>query len=429
MADVAAVLQTSVSTVAALPRAALAELPIAREIDRFVEHVVGDLPYDDLTGQLERLQYVMDRLKLEFSKKAARLAAQFANEDIGDTLDAPTAGEWIRHNCKTTRSAAYDAITVGEQLPRLPKCAEAVEAGEIGFAHLSVIARTWSALAKATPESVLVEDELLERAKESSAGRLWHHCMRLRHALDPEGVAREQRIAVEERRLQFTVWEDGSMLVSGQLDPIGGAALRTAIEPLAQPMGEGDDRPLDRRQGDALVELSLHSLDAGLVPQHASQRPHLQVTTTLETLQGLPGSPAADMEFSMPISSVTVQRLACDASIARVVFGPESVVVDAGRARRVVSASTRRALNARDQHCQWPGCERTASWSAAHHFVHWIQGGATDLSNLTLLCHRHHWMVHEGGWRLVRADDDQLRAVPPVYAYHSARAPDTVPIA
>jgi hypothetical protein len=292
-----------------------------------------------------------------------------------------------------------------------------------------VIARTASSLVTADHESAFSEDEILAKARASSAGRLWHYCMRLRHALDPEGVAREQRIAVEERRLQFSVWDDGSVLISGQLDPIGGAALRTALEPLAQPMGQGDDRPLDRRQGDAIVELSLHSLDAGLVPQHASQRPHLQVTTTLETLQGLPGSPAADMEFSTPIASPTVQRLACDASVARVVFGPGSVVVDVGRAARVVSGATRRALNARDQHCQWPGCERTASYSAAHHVVHWIQGGATDLSNLTLLCHRHHWMVHEGGWRLVRANDDRLRAIPPTYVYHSARAPDTVPIA
>jgi hypothetical protein len=25
-------------------------------------------------------------------------------------------------------------------------------------------------------------------------------------------------------------------------------------------------------------------------------------------------------------------------------------------------------------------------------------GGTTDLDNLILLCHRHHWMVHEGNW-------------------------------
>ena len=415
------------SAVATLSSRNTVDSALSEDIQHFRTLLVADLP-GDVTGRLKRRQYMIDLLKLDSARDAAQLAAQFANEEVGDLLDAPTAGEWIRHNCKTTRSVAYDSISVGEQLPRLPQCAQAVATGEIGFAHLSVIARTWSALAKATPESALVEDELLERARESSAGRLWHHCMRLRHALDPEGVAREQRIAVEERRLQFSVWDDGSVTISGQLDPIGGAALRTAIEPLAQPVGQGDDRGLERRQADAVVELATHSLDAGLVPQHASQRPHLQVTTTLETLQGLPGSPAADMEFSLPIASPTVQRLACDASLTRVVFGPGSVVVDVGRARRAVSASTRRALNARDQHCQWPGCERTASWSAAHHVVHWIVGGATDLSNLTLLCHRHHWMVHEGGWKLLRADDDRLLAIPPTYDNHPARAP-SVPIA
>ena len=401
-----------------------AGLPVSGDIDRYLDLIVADLPDDDLTSRLKGLRYAIDRLNLAFSRDAARLAAAFANEDAGDLLDAPTAGEWIRHNCKTSRSVAYDCINVGEQLQRLPKSADALATGAIGFAHLSVLARTSSALVASTPESAFVEDDLLERARECSAGRLWHYCMRLRHALDPEGVAREQRIAVEERRLQFTVWDDGSLLISGQLDPIGGAAVRTALEPLAQPMGQGDERCLEHRQGDAIVELSLHSLDAGLVPQHASQRPHLQVTTTLETLRGLQGSPAADMEFSTPISSTTVQRLACDGNIARVVFGPDSVVVDVGRAVRVVSGATRRALNARDQHCQWPGCERSASWSAAHHLVHWVQGGATDLSNLILLCHRHHWMVHEGGWKLARSDDSRLLAIPPVYDYYRVRAPD-----
>ena len=428
MEDVAALLQDLMSIVATPSRDSL-DVPLRRDVDEFLDLIVCDLPQGDISGRLKRLSYVRDRLSLAFSKEAARLSAQFREEETADRLDAPTAGEWIRHNCKMKSGAAYDCINVGEQLPRIVKCAQAMVGGEIGFAHLSVIARTATALSNTAPESVFHEDDVLERARESSAGRLWHYCERLRHALDPEGVERDHRVAVEERGLKLSVWEDGSLHISGQLDPVGGAAFRTALEPLAQPMGQGDERCLERRQGDALVELSLHSLDAGLVPQHASQRPHLQVTTTLETLQGLPGSPAADMEFSTPISSTTVQRLACDGNIARVVFGPDSVVVNVGRAARVVSGATRRALNARDQHCQWPGCERTASRSAAHHLVHWVQGGVTDLSNLILLCHRHHWMVHEGGWKLARADDGRLLAIPPVYDYYSARAPDTAPAA
>jgi hypothetical protein len=409
------------SVFAAPSRTSSVGQPLRGDVDEFLDLVVGDLPSGDVTGRLKRLSYVRDRLSLAFSKEAARLSAEFRESETADRLDAPTAGEWIRHNCKMKTAAAYDCINVGEQLPRITNSAQAMVIGEIGFAHLSVIARTASALSSSTTESGFQEDDILAHARESSAGRLWHYCQRLRHALDPEGVERDHRVAVEERRLELTVSEDGSLQISGKLDPVGGAALRTALEPLAQPMGEGDDRCLERRQGDGMVELSLHSLDAGLVPQHASQRPHLQVTTSLETLQALPGSPAADMEFSTPISSVTVQRLACDGNIARVVFGPDSVVVDVGRAARVVSGATRRALNARDQHCRWPGCERAASWSAAHHVVHWTQGGKTDLSNLLLLCHRHHWMVHEGGWKLARSDDDRVLAIPPTYDYWRVR--------
>jgi hypothetical protein len=36
--------------------------------------------------------------------------------------------------------------------------------------------------------------------------------------------------------------------------------------------------------------------------------------------------------------------------------------------------------------------------------VHWIHGGDTDLDNLVLLCHRHHWEVHEGNWQLVKSE-------------------------
>jgi hypothetical protein len=91
----------------------------------------------------------------------------------------------------------------------------------------------------------------------------------------------------------------------------------------------------------------------------------------------------------------------------------------------VVSEPARRALTARDGHCRWPGCERAASWSAAHHVVHWIHGGTTDLDNLILLCHRHHWMVHEGNWQIVRGDDGQILTIPPTVTFGpSARGPD-----
>jgi len=402
------------------------KVDVAALVDGFCEALFADLPRDDCASRMARRRQAIDHLEVGFSGDAASFASseQFVNDDSTSPIES------MRHDCKMSFGTAVDRLTVGEQLSRLPKSAEAVVAGEIGFAHLSVMARTLSVLRRDVPDANVDEAELLEKAKASTPGRLWHYCIRLRHALNAQAVAAEQRFAAEERWLRLTPLEDGSVSITGRVDSIGGAALRTAVEPLARRMGQGDDRCLERRMGDAVVELATLVLDSGRLPHVASQRPHLQVITTIETLRGLAGSPAADMEFAVPVATATVQRLACDSSIARVIFGPDSTVIDAGRARRVVSGPVRRALNARDQYCRWPGCERPASWSAAHHLVHWVEGGNTDLSNLILLCHRHHWMVHEGGWKLVQAKDDRLLAVPPTYAYSPpARAPDETAVA
>jgi hypothetical protein len=46
--------------------------------------------------------------------------------------------------------------------------------------------------------------------------------------------------------------------------------------------------------------------------------------------------------------------------------------------------------------------------------MHWGWHGRTDLRNLVLLCHRHHWMAHEGGWQVVLTDGQDFHAVPPI---------------
>jgi hypothetical protein len=142
---------------------------------------------------------------------------------------------------------------------------------------------------------------------------------------------------------------------------------------------------------------------------------------------GLVGAPGGDLEDAGAVPAATVQRLACDASIRRVLLGPTAAVIDVGRARRVPSPAARAALRVRDRGCVWPGCDRPASWTNVHHILHWGHGGVTEIPNLVLLCHRHHWAVHEGGWQVVRTDGRQVLAIPPSPTYRSwTRAPDGV---
>jgi uncharacterized protein DUF222/HNH endonuclease len=355
------------------------------------------------------LTHYRDRLELEIAKQAAAFAATGESEEQG--FISPV--HWIRVHCHMTSGAAADRIAVGEMLDDLPKSVAAVKEGAIGFAHLALMARTATALAEAESPRTLAEEPLLKKARELNVGRFRNFCLHARHAADPEGYAAEQAQGVEARELSLTGDASGMVWVRGILDAEGGAALRTALEPLARLKGKGDHRCRARRLADALVDLSMHALDSGLIPQHSSQRTHLQVTATLETLRGLPGAQAAELEFSLPISAKSVERLACDCSLTRIILGSDSEVIEVGRTKRTVSGPRRKALNARDRHCRWPGCDRPPSYSSAHHLVHWIHGGSSDLPNLALLCYRHHWLVHEGRWQLVKTDDSRMLAVPP----------------
>ncbi|MGA7986953.1 MAG: hypothetical protein WCB51_00980 [Candidatus Dormiibacterota bacterium] len=51
--------------------------------------------------------------------------------------------------------------------------------------------------------------------------------------------------------------------------------------------------------------------------------------------------------------------------------------------------------------------------------MHRGHGGAIILANLVLLCYRHHWMIHEGGWQLARVERGLLLAIPPSRTHRS----------
>ena len=373
-----------------------------------LELVAAEVPTHrgELEHELLRVRGEIEIRELYFSRLAAALSAMNLAEDSESEMSTI---DWLRHNCRLTQQAAADRVHIGEKLPEMALTENSLYTGEVGIQHLAVMARTAIAVGAGFDEK-----QLLPLAKKHSPGKFYHESLHYRHAMKPQEVAAEQANLAENRGLSMSTAEDGCLILSGVLDPVGGAAVRGALEPLARPMGKHDYRERSKRLADALVELATHG------GKHQVQ---MQVTSSLETLLGLLGAPGAETEFCLPVSSKTVERWACDCSLTRVLM-QDSVPIDVGRSQRTIQGPKRRALIARDKHCRWPGCERPASWCDGHHLVHWINGGRLELGNLVLLCQRHHWMVHEGGWQIVKTEDGDLLPVAPMLRFGMPRGPD-----
>jgi hypothetical protein len=121
---------------------------------------------------------------------------------------------------------------------------------------------------------------------------------------------------------------------------------------------------------------------------------HVDVGTLEE--HGDPGQ--SELEDGTRVSAETSRRVACDSGLVKIAHAADGSVVGAGRRTRTVPPAVRRALEARDRGCRFPGCG--LRFTDAHHVKHWADGGETSLRNLVLLCRRHHRAVHEGGARV-----------------------------
>jgi hypothetical protein len=126
----------------------------------------------------------------------------------------------------------------------------------------------------------------------------------------------------------------------------------------------------------------------------------VNVTISLESLRGDLGQLPGVLGHGAPISAALARRLACDAKVIPLVLGSNSEPLDVGRATRAWPLGVRRALEARDRGCAFPGCERPPTWCDAHHILWWIRGGPSSLANGVLLCRRHHTLVHQDDWHI-----------------------------
>jgi 5-methylcytosine-specific restriction endonuclease McrA len=343
----------------------------------------------------------LDRLGDEIAELSAHLDAATARLlDLIREFDA--RGGW---NTGFRSCAAWLSWRVGLDL--------GAARGEISYAKVRALTRV------ATPET---EARLLAVGRAGTAAHV-ERIVRGWRCVDRRAEARETKRRHASRALHVYHDEDGTVVLRGRLEPEVGAlflqALAAARESLYQRArgragaatgSEGvsaETSTVAQEGADALGLLAETALRHGLDPGAPGERYQVVVHVDAGVLAD-PDQPGQSvLEGGTRVSAETSRRLACDASRVVMRHDGDGRLLEIGARTRTIPPALRRALHHRDQGCRFPGCG--LRFTQGHHLRHWAHGGPTTLSNLALLCRRHHRAVHEEGYQVARLSDGALQ--------------------
>lgn len=366
----------------------------------------GPFGPEERAGWLVGLRRLIDTAEAAFT----HTLAEFDAAGDGQVLHAAASTQaWLRGALGMAAGEAGERVHIARAARH--ELASSVAAladscSPVSYLHLRTIHRTCRALPPSTRAEAASHLAVL-------AGQLGVDDLRaagahLRHVVDPDGSARHAEEDFGRRWLALSPLLDGMTSIDGILDAETGACLTAALAPFLVPTGPADDRSTEQRRADGLAEIVTTAVRSGQLPTLSGASVAMQVQVPLATLTGGSVEPAqlASAATSAPIwlTAATAARLACDATVHRLILDPAGIPLDLGRQTRTFTPAQRRALAARDRHCRFPGCARPSVYTDAHHLIPWARGGTTNLTNGLLLCRHHHRAVHEGRWT-VTADD------------------------
>jgi Domain of unknown function (DUF222)/HNH endonuclease len=336
-----------------------------------------------------------------------------------------SCAHWVSWQCSIAPGAAREHVRVARRLAALPVLRAAFAEGRLSYSKLRALTRV---------ENVEREDELLELAEHATAAQLERLVRGYRQ------VTAAERTALGEPPERWVRWDhadDGSLLLYGRLPAEEGELLITALEAAreqlaaecrggaagsdsAGPASDDDvsaetphdvGRSVGEARADALLALADATLGRHQARRSGGDRHQVVVHVEVETLvtgpaTGAPKRAACELASGIPLATETARRLACDTSVVRL-LERDGRPLDIGRKTRSIPPALRRALEARDRGCRFPGCAATR-FVDAHHIEHWAHGGATNLGNLVQLCRHHHRLLHEGGYSVTRTGGGSL---------------------
>ena len=345
----------------------------------------------------------------------------------GDAVDGghKSTAAWLMDRCRCRPADAYREVRVARATRDLDGVRAAWEAGRTTSEHVRVVEQARHA-AKDDVAFADFEPAVVRLCESGTVDDTTSVLARWRDALDADRQSDDTLAAkaIERRDLSLSLaWEQGYL--DATMDKGDYAIVKEALE-IERNRGhvEGDERTAGQQRLDAFVAICKRTLDRQ--DPGGSNRPHLVVGTDPYTLAGIAvGRAETSNGVTLPMS--TVQRLACDAILTRVVLDAQSQPLDLGRAVRTFTFEQRKAMMLRDRGCCFPGCARSASDCEAHHEPPWAEGGQTNIADGFLGCWVHHRLLHELRWTVTRNADGSLDWFKPDGSFYGRWKPPPPP--
>ena len=336
----------------------------------------------------------LDRLEAVTTRATAAFDAARAWEADG----ARSAAAWIATRCHLPTPTARRRVRLGRELRHMPAVEGAWLAGEIGEAHVALLAR---ARTSATAESFARDEELLVgHARHLRFGQFARLLAYWRYEADPEGAEDEAQGHLEDRHLHLSRSFEGCGFLDGMFDPISLAIFEGELRRLEKELFEADWAEAKARVGegvcasdlcrtpaqrrlDALVEMARRS--AAMPAEARLPEPLFSVFVGYETFAGL----LCELENGTVVTPGSLLPHLDRAWLERVVFDGPSRVIDVGVRRRLFAGATRRAVMVRDRECFHPFCDVPAEDCEVDHVEPWAAGGLTTQANGRPACAFH----------------------------------------
>lgn len=389
---------------------------LATAIDALTMLDLTRLDRDELLALARAVETQRRRLPVADHRIVAELDSRSVAFELGCASTAALLRAALRlapADAKARVRAAADLgsrrTVSGEALAPLFACVAAAQAeGAISAQHATVIVDAIDELpGQAQAEhAAAIEERLVADARTFDPTQLCRLARRIVAIIDPDRTLADVRHHERRRSAVLSHNSDGSGELRAHLTPGALAVWEAVLDPLAAPQPDDeagrDTRTPTQRLHDALLDAGRRLLRSGELPACGGIPATVIVTMTLDELESRIGLATTSHGGLLSVSDALA--LAAEADVVPVVLSDSGGVLSHGRARRTASAAQRLALAARDGGCTFPGCDRPPEWTQAHHVVHWADGGATDLENLTLVCGFHHREFERSGWAVAMID-------------------------